>query len=306
VIRNLRLTDLPSLLLPGRLGGEDLTCTRGELGAEAHRISPAELARWSISTSEAQQPLVAIRGGKLEAVGLLRARQGPRSWEVAHLFNDGGHMDDVTMLLERAVAYVGSRGAERLFIRVPLDSPVQTAAKHAGFYLAFTEEVFALDQPMMVDPSSPALRLRPPLPTDTYDLFRLYNFTLPPAVRAAAGLTLDQWLDSREHSGNRVRDYVWEHDGQLRGWIRFDHTRDVLTLDAVLHPEESAAAPMLVTYAARLAWSHSMPLWVVPSYQPAIGRSLQQHGWQVRQTYAVLIRPAASRVLEPSFAPVQA
>ena len=306
MIRGLRLTDLPLQLLPGRLAGEDQACTHGELGNAAHRLTRTELARWSLSASPRQLPLAAVHGSKLDAVGVLRTRQGPRSWEVAHLFVDGGCVDELTTLLEGAVAHIGARGAERLFLRTPLESPVVQAAKRAGFFPAFTEEVFALNRPMMVDPHSPPLLLRPLAPSDTVGLFWLYNRTQTASVRAAAGLTMDQWLDSREPCGNEVRDYVWERGGQLRGWVRFDGAGDVLTLDAALHPDEGAVAPRLVTYAARLAWGHKTPRWVVPSHQPAIGRALQQRGWQVRGSYAVLILPTALRVREPSLTFAQA
>ena len=142
MIRGLRLTDLPLQLLPGRLAGEDQACTHGELGNAARRLTRTELARWSLSASPRQLPLAAVHGGKIDAVGVLRTRQGPRSWEVAHLFVDGGCVDELTTLLERAVAHIGARGAERLFLRTPLESPVVQAAKRAGFFPAFTEEVF--------------------------------------------------------------------------------------------------------------------------------------------------------------------
>ena len=306
MIRNLRFTDLPAQLLPGRLGGADLAQTRGDLGGGVHRLNPLDIARWSLSASNEQHPLALVRGGRLEAVALLHVRHGRRAWEVAHLFAADIDSVEILSLLEQAVAYVGSRGGERLFLRVPYRTPIQEVAQRAGFFPAFTEEAFTLNRPMSTQQHTPALELRPPLPADTHSLFRLYNAALPSSVRSAAGLTLDQWQDAREDARGVAREYVWENGGQVRGWVRLDQKGGTLTIDALLHPDEGAAASLLVGHVAHLARSHRRSIWVVPKFQPAVSSALHHWGWEPCNTHAVLIRSAAVRIEEPSLMPVQA
>ncbi len=306
MIRQLRLSDVPSQLLPGRLGGQDLAYSHAELAAPAHQIGPIQLARWSLAASRARHALAAVRGGRLSAVSMLQARGGPKAWEVAHLYATGRGTEDLDDLLERSVSYVGSRGGERLFLRVEYRSPIQELAQRTGFVPAFTEEVFALGRPMTAETDPAAMMLRPPLPADGYGLFRLYNAALPSAVRAASGLTLEQWQDAREQPKGASREYIWEQNDQVRGWIRFDHKGDRVTIDAVLHPDESSAATTLTDVAGRMAWRHAAASWVVPSYQPSMSLALQHRGWKLQRTYAVLIRSAVRPVEEPAFMPARA
>ena len=306
MIRHLRLTDLPRQLLPGGLQTEDLAQTRSELAAPTHHLTPLQLARWSLSSSKEQHPLAAVRNGTLGALALLHARNGPRAWEVAHLFGNGAAMEELQSVLEQSVAYIGSRGGERLFLRVLHRSPVQDVAQRAGFFPAYTEEVFSLNRPMFADTSLPPFHIRPPLPVDAYALFRLYNAALPSAARAAAGLTFDQWQDAREAAQGMAREYVWEKEGRIRGWVRFDQTGDVLSIEAMLHPEEGVSAPLLVGHAAHFAWGHARAVWIVPSFQPAIAHTLASRAWTPSGNYAVLIRSAAIPAEEPALMPARA
>jgi len=306
MIRDLRLLDLPRLLMPGSLGGEDLAYTRGEMDGGGHRVTPLEMARWSIASSKTQQPLAALRDARLAALAVLRARCGPRSWEVAHLFANDRMKEEVPELLERCVEHVGLCGGERLFIRVDYRSPLQEVARLAGFFPAFTEEVFSLRRSLRADDGAPSLDIRPPLPADTHGLFRLYNLALPTTVRAVSGLTLDQWQDSREALPSAGREYVWVHEDQVRGWLRLDHKGDALMIEALLHPDEGVMAPSIVEYAAHLARGHEKPSWIVPSYQQALSAALQYRGWTLQRTYSVLIRSVARSVPERAFMPAQA
>ena len=306
MIRHLRLTDLPRQLLPGRLDGEDLAYTRAEMARGANPLTPLRLAQWSFSPSKAQCPLASLQEGVLGALAVLRTRRGPRAWEVAHLFAAESATDEVQALLERAVGYVSSRGGERLFIRLPHRSPVQEIARLAGFQPAFTEEVFLLRHSMVPDPEAPSLDMRPPLSADMYGVFQLHSRALPSSVRAAVGLTLDQWQDFREEASGAIREYVWESEGRIRAWLQLDRGGGSLTFGAMLHPDEGGVTPALVSYATHLVQDHRRPIWVAPSYQPGLGPYLEHRGWELQGSYAVLVRPVAIRIEEPALIPAQA
>ena len=306
MIRELRLTDVPLQLLPGRLAAQDLVTTRDEISGRPHRLSPFQLARWSLPLRKQERYLASERNTRLDALAVVRPRCGPKAWEVAHLFAVDGANTALTDLLERSVSFVASQRGERLFLRVPLDGAAQQLAERSGFRRAYTEDVFTLARPMASDLHGPSLNVRPPLPADNYDIFRLYNATHPAEARAMIGLTLDQWHDSREQGRGRVREYVWVHEERIRGWFSLDHHRTSLTVEAVLHPDESDRVPLFASYVAQLAWGHRHPSWIVPDHQRALGPALVERGWQHSSSYAVMARVVARPVKEPGLAPVRA
>jgi hypothetical protein len=306
MIRELRLTDVPLQLLPGRLAAQDLVTTRDEMSGSPHRLSPLQLARWSLALRTQEHHLASERNIRLDALAVLRPRCGPKAWEIAHLFAVVGASTALTDLLERSVGFVASQRGERLFLRVPLGGAAQQLAERSGFRRAYAEDVFTLARPMASDLHGPSLNVRPPLPADDYDIFRLYNSTLPTAARAMIGLTLGQWHDAHEQGLGRVREYVWIHQEQIRGWFRLDQYRASVVVDAILHPDESERVSLFASYVAQLAWGHRHPSWIVPDYQPALRRVLIERGWQHSSSYAVMARVVATPVREPRLAPARA
>ncbi len=311
MIHRLGPSDLLRQVLPGRLGGEPLAFTRDALARPPRRLGPAELARWSVAPSGLETAFGSARGSRLEAAALLRPRSGPRAWEVARLFASEGGLDELDALLEACVAHVASRGGERLFLRVPQGgdrqhTDVGGAARRAGFVPAFTEEAFRREGAAVPGSDGPSLALRPALPADDYGLFRLFNAALPTEVRAAGGLTFEQWRDARERPAGTVREYVREERDAVRVWLRLEQAGDLLTVDAVPHPDDAWAADRLVDDTALLAWGHASVAWIVPSYAPALGAALERRGWTAAERYAVLVRPVALAVQEPSLAAVRA
>ncbi|MDA1036564.1 MAG: hypothetical protein O3B65_06765 [Chloroflexi bacterium] len=298
MIRQLRLTDLLTQILPGRLATDDLVVTHDEIGVRRHRLTPAQIAKWSLSPSSGLHPIAAGSYTRLDALAVLRPRYGPKAWEVAHLFAADGADEQIESVLKQAARFASSRRGERLFIRLPNGSDEIRIAKQTGFREAFTEDVYKLPRAMSGDLHAPSLNVRPPLPSDTYGIFRLYSAVSSSSARSAVGLTLDQWQDSREGSRKDVREYVWEHDQRIAAWIRLAQRGGALTVDAMLHPDAKEMADALVTFVARLAWGHEEPSWIVASSQPGIAEALTLRGWQRTQTYAVLVRPLADHVEE--------
>ena len=306
MIRGLRFTDVPLQLLPGRLPGQDLATAHEEIATTSHRLSPLELARWSVAPAKNERHFAADRHGRLEALAILRPRRGPRAWEVAHLFAVSDGDQAVADLLERTVGFVASQRGERLFIRVRSGSPIQQVAERSGFRSAGTEDVYSLPHAMTGDLQTSGLDMRPPLSADTYGMFRLYNATFPPMARAAIGLTLDQWLDSGECGLSNTREYVWERQGGIGGWVRLIQRGRSVAIDALLHPDEDARTASFVSYVARLAWGHRRPTWIVPTHQTAVARELKGRGWQHARSYVVLARTVATPVADLAFAPGRA
>ena len=91
----------------------------------------------------------------------------------------------------------------------------------------------------------------------------------------------------------------------VSAWARLDRRNDSLLVEAALHPDFPALAPMLVEGVARVA-RHDSARWVVPTYQPYLARALTDQGWRLECTYEVSVKPIARRVRQTSMTPVQA
>ena len=304
--RELRLTDVPLQFLPGRLAAQDLATTRKEMPGGPYRLSLLQLARWSVAPRKHEHYLASAGDARLNALAVLRPRRGPKAWEIAHLFAAPGADTAIVDLFARAVAFVASQRGERLFLRVPLDCTTQHMAERAGFRQAYTESVFTLALPMASDLHAPSLDMRPPLPVDAHDIFRLYNAAYPAAARALIGQTLDQWQSSYERGRGRVREYIWIHQSQLHGWVRIDQHGASVTVDAILHPDETNHVSDFASYVAQLTRGHRTPSWIVPDHQPALTQALTARGWQHASSYAVMVRVVARPVEEFGLTPARA
>ena len=274
--------------------------------ALGHRLSLLELARYGVAPPSSRHALAMVEGLRLRALAVVQPRHGSRSWELAHLYASSAALVRCGELLERSGIFAAQRGGERLFLRLEQDSPLQVVAQRAGFFPAFAEEVYGQTRQRIPEPAARYLHLRAPSIADSYGLFRLYNSSVPVQVRSIVGLTLGQWADAQEKSLGHVAEYVWERDGELRGWLRTARHASTVTLEAMLHPNESAVAALVCNEALRLVGANVSPIWVVPTYQDAVAWALQQAGWASTQSYTILVKQLAKAVQELSMAPVQA
>jgi len=76
----------------------------------------------------------------LASLASARMRSGVRAWEVDRLHIKEPDSGQALDLLEQVVYSAGSRGAERVFLRVPCDSQIVDVARRAGFF-AYYEEI---------------------------------------------------------------------------------------------------------------------------------------------------------------------
>lgn len=306
MIRRIRVSDAPRHVFFGRLSQQDLAITRPNLAKDEHGLSAASVLRWGFSSPHPRYAITCVDGAGLDAVVVAHPRTGMRSWEVAHFFTSDTGLAKAADLLEACAVDSAAQGAERLFLRTPAASNLEKSAMRAGFVPAYTEELYRFSGPLRATAGGAQLRLRPATFGDDHLLFRLYNSAVPAPVRSASGLTLDQWRDSGESLDGRARAYIWEPDGEVLGWLRLVHDRDVLTVEASVHPDGASSTPSMLGDAARLAWGHHTAMWLVPSYQPVLALALRLAGWQTSATYSVLVCPLAKPVEEPSLVPARA
>ena len=131
---------------------------------------------------------------------------------------------------------------------------------------------------------------------DEYGVFRLYNAAVPPGVRRFAGVTFDQWRDSRERGPGRTREYVLEGDRGLDGWLRVGRRGANGWLQATLSPASRDAAATLAAFALERLTGARGVFALVAEYQADLRRALGELGMTPCAEFVMCIARTASTV----------
>jgi hypothetical protein len=250
---------------------------------------------------------VEARRGRIDA--LLRAgpRSGKQAWEVGELYLRRSKPELALDLLEQIAVPAGGAGAQRIFLRVPLDgeqadSNVSEDARRAGFSPIYRETVYrcesansAINRLGIPDHS---LHLRPRTEADQPELFRMYNATTPIETRMKSGQTSQDWEASTERLGRKTSEWIFDlPDGSAGALMQRSSTRSGQMFTLNWSTEAGSELPGLV--AAAMAESRDLPVTtVVPEYRPAFAHLLTTLGFVEQERYEVMVKLLAQTVSE--------
>jgi len=238
---------------------------------------------------------VGMDGGRVRGLLSVRPRSGPRAWEVAWL--SIAPEDESLALLQEPGRVLGEGGAEKLFLRLPADSPILGLVRQGSFVPYAEEDLFLAPTPL---PSPPALPLRARSRIDDHQLFQLYSRLVPPQVRQAEGMTLQEWGEGQERWAT---ERVWEKEGTAEGWLRLDKKGPNGSLAILATPE---ALEGLLGYAlGRLRGSGPL-LCVAFPFQEELEKCLLSHGFQKVGANTLLVKELVARARQPAFIPARA
>jgi len=307
-IRTLRTTDLLRFLIDGRSLGPDLAQTWDKVGNNTGSV-PGLTARASglVLHQERERCSVLEEGLHLRALASVRARSGPKAWEV-HCLNLSPEMEqEGTELLEKLCMLAGDEGGERIFLRLPNLSPVAKLARQAGFLFCTQETLYRRDTLLSPIPMT-AKFIRPFLSTDEYPVFRLYNECVPSKVKSEYALTFDQWNDAMEPCGNGAQQGIYEAQNCIRGWVKVGYgKRSANRLEIMVHAEEESGVwGDLVSWGLQQGRPMTPFLALVPDYQPTLAWVLEKKGFIPIGEYHLMVKPITVRVKDSVFAPVGA
>ena len=308
MIRTLRTTDLLRVLLDSRSMGPDWAQTWEKVAGNASSaLTPVAMAKGLILSQGRERYGVLAEGLRLRALASVRARSGPKAWEVHCLNLSPEREQEGTELLERLCMLAGDVGGERVFLRLPAVSRVFKLARQAGFIPCAQETLYRRE----VSPSSTPLTakfIRPFLSPDEYPIFQLYNACVPSKVKAEYALTFDEWSDALEPAGKRVQQGIYEAQGCLRGWVRVGSgNRSANRIEIMMHPEEEASAwEDLVSWGLQQGSPATPFLALVPDYQPTLPWVLEKKGFIPTGKYHLMVKSIAVRVKESALAPAGA
>ena len=237
----------------------------------AQRESRITLAHWN-----------GLRLGGLVSAGT----GGGYSWEIDHFYLPAPALDVKSPgqpagpsgleLLEQLTSLAGSRGAERVLLRLPSGSPAVLSARQAGFFPYF-EEIRLEGHPQEAPANGhhPADGFRVSQPHDEHGLFQLFTASTPAPVRMALAPTFDRWREVQRLWPGRRREWVKEDSGKLVGWLGLFQGRDTLEGRMMAHPDH----PQLHKELLELALCRpGFQRWLAPDFQPQAGELLRQRG----------------------------
>ena len=241
----------------------------------------------------------------LASLASARMRSGVRAWEVDRLHIKEPSSGQALDLLEQIVSSAGSRGAEKVSLRVPCDSRIVDVARRAGFF-PYYEEIHLTGRErlpkadVISGDGTGRFTVEEPSAPDQHGLFQLYCAATPQRVREGTGVTIDQWQDSQEPARSGRTETILKHNGKIVGWRMREPFGKTAAGQIVGHPDHPEAAPDLVRDSCQTQ------NWLVPSYQPNIVELLDRQGLHETARYTMLIKTVAVPVRSREFSYVEA
>lgn len=333
-VQSFRITDALRCTLLNAPGKPNLACPYPALNGGQVPLYGARLWRNAVMQPRNRLALARWQGTRLTGLVSARTRSGPRTWEVDGLYlpaaapppvnghgrgGDNGKLEqanvDALTLLEDLFQAVGQRAGERIFLRLPADSPALTLARRSGFIVACNESLVEESGTRRPDGAdggrtghSTASGLRPRLPADDYRIFQLYCASVPARVRQAMGLTFDQWHDGREAptrgmTTTRQQEWVAEESDRIVGWMRLAARGKSVGAEVMAHPDQPDLLYRMVDFAScccpRLRW-------LAPDHQSSVRDRLVGRGGRQLAEYTMMVKMVAVPELQYGMAPVEA
>mgnify|MGYP001357561608 FL=1 len=213
------------------------------------------------------------------------------TWDLKHLWIDPNKVSDPKKMLSLICQLTANHGCDRIFVRLRRDNPVISSIKNTGFTYSKEEFLYRLSG-RKSQRNGFELGVRPRIPTDDYNLFRLYNSSTPLSIRANMGMTFDQWRNSIEQSKSSI-EFVSEADGKIAGWLRTIGSKESSVFEMDIHPEHKSVSKTLLEFVLKRLQSVPSVSCLIPSYQSAIQSVLTETGFVPDKEFITLVRPIA-------------
>jgi len=273
---------------------EAKTWERLGLAEPGFRLLESTLKPW-LPLTDRRHTWIAARG--LSACGLasVRRRSSPNAWEVDYLIV--GREDEALCLtlLEQLSRGLGRAGVEKVFLRLRADSPLVETIRQAGFFPYLKERLLAIDRaPQGLEPAKLPLRER--TSADVLPLFQLYNASVPVAVRRCEAATVREWVGVQEN-GHCQHLIVAGAEGPA-ACLRVSKKQRAGRFSLVVQRREMVPLDDLLAAALGCLADRRPILCLVPEYQKALARRLEELGFRAVAEYAVLLNRLARPVEE--------
>lgn len=311
MLRPFNPADVFSLLVLQTRAEPNMAWARHSLAAGQPRLVPlgSLVGEWLPRKGGRHTWVLSQRGMAIGIVSI-RRRKGQGNWEVDRLLVARGKEPAAVEVLEGVNVALGRLGAERLFLRLPENSPIETHAAKAGFHPLVREGLFVRPR---TGPEKngrpPDTAVRPMVDADGFNLFRLYSSTVPAALRQVDGVTLREWRGVRDLSeGLPARDaWVMEQDGDIVAAVTVSESvAATRMMDLLARPTAGDAAATLVQTAVAARGHRDALLCLLPEYQSDLTGRLMDAEFESRGGFHVYVKYIVARVRRPGLLPVGA
>ena len=331
-----RITDALRCTWNGAPGGSNLASPREQVVGAAPTWPGGIIWQDAVVKPRNRVSLGYWDGKKLRGMVSARRRSGQKSWEIdrLHLYGswpslqyqdygtfderwDSGWYEDFSAedagleLLEQLNAAIGGHAAQRIYLRLPANSPALPLARRCGFTAGVAEtllEGYGGNAGGVLPPREGPSGMRPAHGQDEYGLFQLYCASAPAKAREALGLTFDQWQEHREVGASFFkpaghREWVADGPDRLAGWLRITRRWIIADVQTMTHPGYPEALYPALDYALA---QPGIQRWLVPDYQKAVADRLCARGFRRVADYTMLVKMVAVPALRYGMAPVEA
>lgn len=335
-VQSFRIPDAMRCSWNGLPSGPNLASPREQLAGPAATRPGGIIWQDAVMNSRNRVSLGYWDGKKLMGMVSARRRSAHKAWEIDRLYLYGSwpslqHQDYGTFderwemgwyedfsaedaeleLLEQLTAAIGERAAQRIYLRLPSNSPALAIAKRSGFIAGVSEtllEGYGGNSGGILPSKEGPQGMRPVNPPDEYGLFQLYCASAPAKARETLGLTFDQWQEHRDTGGSLFgpagyKEWVADGSARLAGWLRITRRWVTVDVQTMTHPDHPEALYPAMDYALA---QPGIQRWLVPDYQESVAERLGNRGFRQMAQYTLMVKMVAVPALRYGMAPVEA
>ncbi|MBI4328241.1 MAG: hypothetical protein HY685_00065 [Chloroflexi bacterium] len=311
MFRTVQPTDLSGLVLFLARALPNEARPADKLGIGQQRVWTVQglMAHW-LPQEARHHTFLRAKGWRISGLVSVRSYPGLAAWEVDQLLLNPEEGETCRLLLAQLSLASALAGIERVFLRLPAESPAVAHAQQAGFHTYLRESLYLLPAPPAPDflavPNG--LSFRPCRPEDRFQAFRLYTLSVPLGVRTAEGLTMQEWQETLavrwRCRGRAVEEIaVDKESGNLAAWVytlRRGRTGFLTLLTNSGRPGSEEA-----TVAQGLAHLKGQPIvtLLLPDYIRSGVGALDPWGFQYGGDYVSLVNRMAVPVPSTALAP---
>jgi len=260
------------------------------------RLVESTLKQW-LPLADRRHTWIAARGLRACVLTSVRPRRSPSAWEMDYLIVSQGEEAPCLTLVERLSQKLGRAGVEKVFLRLKADSPLLETTRQASFFPYLKERLLAIDRaPQGLEPAKLALRER--TSADALPLFQLYNASVPVAVRRHEAATLREWVGVQEEG--RCQHLITTGAEGPAALLRISKSNRAGRFSLLTQRRQDVPLDHLLAAALDYLADRQPILCLVPEYQKAVARRLEELGFRAVAEYVVLVnrlvRPAEEAV----------
>ncbi|MDA0769523.1 MAG: hypothetical protein O2821_04805 [Chloroflexi bacterium] len=277
-------------------------CTlAGLTGINSYPISVIQATRVGMSVRGCGSAAAVSSGNRVIALASAQPRSGPGSWEITHLYVSQDGEEHVSSLLNAISQAAIAQRCHRVFLRLLREDPLVDIARQSGFFPRIPETLYA-GSPATSDSNDSRTNGCDPMTeetqVDSHDLFRLYNAATPSEVRYAVGMTMDQWLSSRERANRRSSAYVMRRQDLAIGYLRTSRSFSKSWLEASAHPDHLRCMPFMLRVGLEKLRSSQLTYCMLPDYQVDLRCILVDSEFQEVSHYITLVNTMTVKAID--------